>query len=75
MTMQQLIVDRFEGIYVICEDQEKKLFAIEKNEAPVNVKEGDVLVISNDGTLQIDAEETARRRAAAIKKQRGAFRK
>ena len=70
--MQQLIVDRFEGIYVICEDQEKKLFAIEKNEAPANVKEGDVLVISNDGTLQIDA---ARRRAAAIKKQRGAFRK
>ena len=75
LTMRQLIVDRFEGIYVICEDSEKKFFAIDKSEAPVNVKEGDVLCIEDDGTLRIDTEETARRRAAAVRKQRGAFRK
>lgn len=73
--MQQLTVDRFEGIYVICEDKDKKFFAIDKSEAPANVKEGDVLRIEDDGTLRIDAEETARRRTAAAQKQRHAFRK
>lgn len=73
--MQYLTVDRFEGTYVICEDREKKLFAIEKNEAPTNLKEGDVLQIRDDGTLIFDQEETERRRGNMRKKQSAAFRK
>ena len=73
--MQYLTVDRFEGTYVICEDKDKKLFAIERTEAPEGVKEGDVLCISDDGTLTIDRDATDRRRTAARKKQSAAFRR
>ena len=71
MIMQRLTVIRFEGIYVICEDKEKKLFAIEKNEAPVGLKEGDLLLIHDDGTLCVDEDEANRRRTANVcKKER-----
>lgn len=66
--MQYLTVDRLEGTYVICADKEKKLFAIERNEAPENLKEGDVLRIDDDGTLSFDREETERRRNPQRKK-------
>jgi hypothetical protein len=73
--MQYLTVDRFEGTYVICEDKDKKLFAIERTEAPEGLKEGDVLRIGDDGTLTVDKEEANRRRAAVRKKQSAAFRR
>ncbi|MBQ9083573.1 MAG: DUF3006 domain-containing protein [Clostridia bacterium] len=73
--MQYLTVDRLEGTYVICEDKDKKLFAIERTEAPAGVKEGDVLRIDDDGTLSVDTAETDRRRAGARKKQSAAFRR
>ncbi len=67
--MKYLSVDRIEGNYVICEDGEKKMFAIELSEVPKGVKEGDVLAISDDGELAIDVEETARRRSKIKKMQ------
>ena len=73
--MQYLTVDRLEGTYVICEDKDKKLFAIERTEAPNGVKEGDVLRIDDDGTLTVDVAETNRRRANNRKKQSAAFRR
>lgn len=60
--MRKLIIDRFEGTYAICEDQEKKMFAISLNELPQGVKPGDVLQISGAGELSVDQEETQRRR-------------
>jgi Protein of unknown function (DUF3006). len=60
--MKLLSVDRFEGSFVICEDNDKKFFAIEKAEAPSDVSEGDILCITDDGTVKIDREETARRK-------------
>ena len=60
--MRQLIIDRFEGTYAICEDQEKKMFAISLNELPQGAKPGDVLQISGAGELSVDQEETQRRR-------------
>ena len=67
--MKILTVDRFEGNYVICEDSEKKFFGIEKAEAPADVAEGDVLRITDDGTVEIDREETARRKKATRARQ------
>ena len=67
--MKYLAVDRLEGNYVICEDAEKKMFAIEVNEAPKGVKEGDVLAINENGEIAVDQDETARRRAKAKKLQ------
>ena len=60
--MRKLIIDRFEGTYAICEDQEKKMFAISLNELPQGAKPGDVLQISGAGELSVDQEETPRRR-------------
>ena len=60
--MRKLIIDRFEGTYAICEDQEKKMFAISLNELPQGAKPGNVLQISGAGELSVDQEETQRRR-------------
>ena len=60
--MRKLIIDRFEGTYAICEDQEKKMFVISLNELPQGAKPGDVLQISGAGELSVDQEETQRRR-------------
>lgn len=70
---KQLIIDRFEGKYAICEDAEQKYFAIETAELPPDVEEGSVLAISDEGELTVDAEETQRRRAKMAEKQRRAF--
>ena len=71
--MKQLFVDRFEGKYVICEDADHRYFAIETGEAPQGIREGDVLAISDEGELSIDAEETKHRREEMARKQRRAF--
>ena len=67
--MKLLSVDRMEGNYVICEDDEKKLFAIDVSELPKHVKEGDVIRIKDSGDISMDEEETARRRKNVKRKQ------
>lgn len=60
--MRVLSVDRFEGNYVICEDDDKKMFAIDVGEMPKGIKEGDIIRISDEGEIHMDEEETKRRR-------------
>ncbi len=66
-------IDRFEGAFAICEGdgpgKEVKMYAIEVAELPPGAKEGDVLRISDEGALSIDAEETAARRTKIKKMQ------
>lgn len=66
-----MIIDRFEGGYAICEEQvegktkKKKdihYYGIELSELPEGAKEGDVLLIGDDGMLRIDAAATKARR-------------
>lgn len=71
--MKQLIIDRFEGKYAICEDAEQKYFAIETPELPEGAAEGCVLEISDEGELRLNQEETRRRRERIAGKQRRAF--
>ena len=47
--MRKLSIDRFEGNYAICEDGERKMFAIELGEAAQGAPGGDILVISDEG--------------------------
>ena len=68
-----LTIDRFEGKYAICEDAEQKYFAIETSELPAGAAEGSVLLISDDGILSLEAEETDRRRKEMAEKQRKIF--
>ena len=60
--MRQLLIDRFEQNYAICEDKEKHMFAIEKTELPTEAKEGDILKISEEGELNIERQATQRRK-------------
>lgn len=71
--MKQLVIDRFEGKYAICEDKEDRYFAIELQELPQGAKEGHVLSISDDGVLSLDLEETERRRKKILEKQNRLF--
>lgn len=71
--MKRITIDRFDGIYAICEDKDKAFFAIELSELPKGAKSGDVLLITDEGTLEIDVEETERRRQRVLEKQKKVF--
>ncbi len=68
--MKKMIIDRFDGVYAICEDKDKAFFAIDQTELPSGAKTGDVLVITDSGELKIDEEETERRRMRILEKQK-----
>ena len=53
----KLIIDRFEGIYAICEKEDQSMINIEKDKLPSNVKEGDVIIFE-DGFYKIDDNAT-----------------
>lgn len=67
--MKKMTIDRFDGIYAICEDKDKNFFAIEFAELPQGAKAGDVLAVTDEGTLEIDREETVRRQKRVQEKQ------
>lgn len=67
--MKKLIVDRYEGQYTICEDMEQKYFAIETSEMPEGAIPSTVIMISDDGSITVDEEETKRRKEMILKKQ------
>ena len=71
--MKQLVIDRYEGKFAICEDAEQKYYAIELSELPEGAKEGCVLEITGEGELLLNLEETERRRQRILEKQRRAF--
>lgn len=68
--MKQLIIDRYEGKYAICEDGEQKYFAIDFSELPEGAKPGCVLEITDEGVLNLNPGETERRRQRILEKQR-----
>ncbi|MDI9508470.1 MAG: DUF3006 domain-containing protein [Clostridiales bacterium] len=56
--MKKYIVDRFEGDYAICEDENNLLINIEHSKLPPETKEGDCLIINKDGDFSIDVIAT-----------------
>lgn len=69
--MRILVIDRFEGTFAICENEEQKLFAIEASELPQGAAEGSVLEIDEEGTIRVNEEKTAARRSKVKKLQDG----
>lgn len=55
--MRKLTVIRIEGIYVLCEDEEKKLFAIEQAELPADIAAGNLLTIDDMGNVTVSDEK------------------
>ena len=57
-----VIIDRFEGHYAVCEKEDKGIMNIKKSEIPTIAKEGDVLNINNNNVIIIDKEKTKKRK-------------
>ena len=51
--MLTLKIDHFDTQYAYCTNKEKKLFAIVLEELPHEAKKGDILLIDDNGKLQI----------------------
>ena len=62
--MKELIIDRFEEGYVVCETPEGQFDALPRKNLPPEAEEGSVLLVQDDGTIMVDIEKTLRRRAA-----------
>ncbi len=60
----QLIIDRFEGEFAICEKQDRSLVKVKRSQIPAKAREGDVLNMEGN-TARIDLAETAKRKKAA----------
>lgn len=60
--MKNYIVDRFEGDYAVCENEDKSFINIERHKLPKETKEGDCLVEKEDGSFYIDIEATEDRK-------------
>ena len=57
----KLIIDRFEGKYAICEDEDCNMINILKEELPSNVKVGDIIIkVNND--FVVDYDDTKKRK-------------
>ena len=67
--MRHLTVDRMDGMYVICEDKDRKLFAIPRSELPGSIREGDKLDIDNEGNITVNGKATASARSTTRRKE------
>ena len=70
----QLIIDRFECDYAVCEKEDGSMLDVKKSEIPISAKEGDVLDLI-DGKFCINHEETESRRRIIDEKVRKLFNK
>ena len=57
----QVMIDRFEGSFAVCEDENRKMINIEKARLPKEAKEGNVILIRGD-KIEIDYNETEKRK-------------
>ena len=71
--MKHYIIDRFEGIYAICEQEDKTMISIRKDQFPSGVKEGDCIIRKENGTFLIDVSETKSRKDRIRKKMNDLF--
>lgn len=56
-----LIIDRFEGDYAVCENQNREMIDVPISKIPSNAKEGDIL-IDEKGSYIVDVEKTEKLR-------------
>lgn len=60
-----ICIDRFEGNVAVLET-DIGFQHVSRSQLPANVREGDLLVQTADGSYQVDAEATAARRAKLL---------
>lgn len=64
--MKWFSIDRIEGKYAICEDDDCNAIEIHINDLPRGIKESDIIMRDENGKFTIDLDETQRRRKEAI---------
>ncbi|HEY93638.1 MAG TPA: DUF3006 domain-containing protein [Dehalococcoidia bacterium] len=57
----KVTIDRFEGEFAVCEQADRTMVNILKDNIPQEAKEGDILIIEGD-SISIDVEGTAERK-------------
>ena len=67
--MRHLTVDRLDGIYAICEDKDRRMFAIPKGELPASLREGDKLDIDDEGVITVNGKAAEAARAGNRRKE------
>jgi len=75
--MQKLSVEHIEKDFILCENLrtgEKIYLDFKKNSVPQNIKEGDILRL-HEGKIEIDKEETLKRKKKLFKLQSEIFKK
>ncbi|WMJ86731.1 DUF3006 domain-containing protein [Anaerocolumna sp. MB42-C2] len=60
--MKRLIIDRFEGQFAVCEQSDRTMINIDKNLIPSNAQEGDCLLVDDSGIINLDSDETMKRK-------------
>ncbi len=60
--MKRLYIDRMESIYAICEDDKCNAMQIPISSLPNEAKEGDVIILTNQGEIIIDEKYTCKRK-------------
>lgn len=68
----QLIVDRLEGKYAVCEQTDGKMISLLLSQLPDGIRDGDVLTERNGG-YQIDPAATRKRKEEMEAKRRRLF--
>lgn len=67
-----LCIDRFEGDFAICEDENLKIVKIDRKKIKSQAKEGDILKFDNNFYI-VDFDETAHRKTKNYKIQQKIF--
>jgi hypothetical protein len=57
----KVTIDRFEGEFAVCEQEDRTMINILKENIPPEAKEGDILIIEED-SISIDITGTAERK-------------
>lgn len=57
-----IIIDRFEGEYAVCEEEDGGFKKLPRVFLPAGSREGDCLIPAPDGSWQVDRAATAQRR-------------
>lgn len=71
--MSKLIIDRFEGSYALCEDEQRSITKIPKYKLPLGSKEGDALVQDSEGMYHISKNETKEKESRIREKKNRLF--
>lgn len=71
--MKKLIIDRFEGSFAICENDDKSIEKIPKYKLPLRCAEGECLILDSEGMYQKDTDTTKIREKRILDKMNRLF--